>query len=173
MHSDDFARLRKRLGHAVDRVCPGWLCDKKDDLVQAGMMAVLRIVRRSEEKREFSSSYLRKVAYSALVDEIRRFRSRREVSLETTDEGAALRAETSSRLDPESLLAGRRIGNAIRRCLKQLVSPRELAVTLHLLGYRTDQIAGRMGWNQKRARNLVYRGLENLRECLRGKEVHL
>ena len=52
-----------------------------------------------------------------------------------------------------------------------MVEPRKLAVTLHLLGYKVPQIAKKMGWNPKRASNLVYRGLDGLRDCLRGMEL--
>ncbi len=76
-----------------------------------------------------------------------------------------------SRPSPERESFGREISAGIRKCLAQLVEPRKLAVTLHLLGYKVPQIAQKMGWNTKRASNLVYRGLDGLRDCLRAMEL--
>ena len=139
-----------------------------DDLIQAGMMAVMRIAKSREEVAGLSASYIRKVAYSAIVDEIRRVRSRSEIPLDTVSGGP--HEMHTDQPDPHRLLAAREIAAAIRRCLARLIEPRRLAVTLHLLGYAKPQIADRLGWNQKRARNLVFRGLENLRACLRESE---
>lgn len=168
-NADEYTRIRKKLLVAVHGVCPAWLRDREDDLVQAGMMAVMRIVSQRETDREFPASYLRKVAYSALVDEIRRQRSRKEIPLETTT-GEELPV-LESRPSPERESFGREISAGIRKCLEQLVKPRKLAVTLHLLGYKVPQIARKMGWNTKRASNLVYRGLDALRDCLRRMEL--
>ena len=68
--------------------------------------------------------------------------------------------------NPEQLLRGRETGQAIRDCLQGLIRPRKLAVTLHLQGHTVPEVARVLGWNVKRAENLVYRGLVDLRQCL-------
>jgi RNA polymerase sigma-70 factor (ECF subfamily) len=45
---------------------------------------------------------------------------------------------------------------------------RRTAVTLHLQGFRTGEVAAALGWTEKQAENLVYRGLADLRACLEG-----
>lgn len=169
MRSEDYEVLRQKLTVAVRSICPNWMRNCQDDLVQAGMMAVMRIDRRDEVERTFHASYLRKVAYSAVVDEIRRLRSRKEVPLETMEVKNA--SPPARSLDPGHRYEGRQIGVAIRKCLQQLIEPRRLAVTLHLLGHKQPQIAEQMGWTHKRASNLVFRGLQNLRACLSAMEV--
>lgn len=167
MRPEEYERLRARLVAAVRAVCPEWLSQGQEDLVQAGMMAIMRIAERREENRPLPASYLRKVAYSALVDEIRRVRSRKEIPLDTVNETTTVAAGAS----PERRYAAGQIATALRSCLTRLIEPRLQAVTLHLLGYKKPQIAERMGWNRKRASNLVFRGLENLRDCLRKMQV--
>lgn len=71
--------------------------------------------------------------------------------------------------DPESRSSGREMGRAIRRCLAELIRPRRLAVSLHLQGHRIKEVGELMGWSAKRAENLIYRGLADLRACLEGK----
>ena len=165
---DDLAAVRAALNRAVARVCPYWLADQADDLVQVALMRVMDVSRRAEGQIQFTSFYLRKAAYSAVVDEIRRRRRRQEVSL---DEGDAAPMLPSAGSNPEQRQAGREIGRAIRACLERLVAPRRLAATLHLQGHTVPEVCRLMGWSEKRAENLVYRGLADLRQCLAGKGV--
>ena len=37
---------------------------------------------------------------------------------------------------------------------------------LHLQGYHRDEIAGLLGWSEAKTRNLLYRGLDDLRALL-------
>src|SRR5690349_24779881 len=52
---EEFLQLRKDLVRAVDRVCPRWLKDRSDDLVQVALMRVMEIQRKKEGTAEFSS----------------------------------------------------------------------------------------------------------------------
>jgi predicted nucleic acid-binding protein len=69
---------------------------------------------------------------------------------------------------PEALRY-RQLARAIEECLKTLIRPRRLAVTLYLQGHRIKETARLLGWNEKRTENLIYRGREDLRECLQKK----
>jgi RNA polymerase sigma-70 factor (ECF subfamily) len=169
---DEYATIRGDLVRAVTRVCPAWLASRSDDLVQVALLRVLEVHRKSEGNAQLSPSYLRKVAYSALVDEIRRWRRRKEVPLETEDGGIDPAAERASgNPDPEERSGGREIGEAIRDCLGHMVGPRRSAVVLHLQGHSIPEVGKLMGWGDKKADNLVYRGMNDLRECLGSKGV--
>lgn len=172
LREDDYALIRGDLVRAVTRICPPWLASRSEDLVQVALMRVLEIQRRSEGNTRLASSYLRKVAYSALVDEIRRWRRRKEVPLETEDGGVDPAAERASgNPDPEESSGGREIGEAIRDCLGRMVGPRRSAVVLHLQGHSVPEIGRLLGWDGKKADNLVYRGMSDLRDCLGSKGV--
>src|SRR4051812_30821763 len=84
---EDDAELRAEISRAVRALCPRWLASRVDDLVQEAFLRIFELRRRSEQERELSSFYLKRVAYSALVDEIRRHERRRESSLEAEDGG--------------------------------------------------------------------------------------
>ena len=161
-----YARLRSDLLRAVNRVCPPWLHDRKEDLVQTALIRVLEVERRGEGKAEFSSLYLRKAAYSALVDELRRLRRRREVSL---DDENPLHGQADHSADPERISSAREVGSEIQVCLQRLVRPRRQAAILFLQGHSVPETGRLLGWSVKRAENLVYRGLADLRACLRAR----
>ena len=170
----DYAQLHRDLVRAVDRVCPRWMADRADDLVQVALMRVMEIQRKKEGTAELSGFYLKKVAYSAMIDEIRRLRRRQEVSLEgggEDEEEAVVYDPAAPTPDPERASAGRQIGRAIRDCLGRMVPPRRHAVTLNLQGHSVPEIGRLLGWTTKKAENLVYRGMSDLRGCLDGKGI--
>jgi RNA polymerase sigma-70 factor (ECF subfamily) len=166
LSEEDCARLRVQLARAVARVCPSWLSAQSDDIVQAALMRVVEILGAREGDEGLNSSYLWKVAYTATVDEIRRLRRRREVTLE---EGSVESTMASPQPGPEQARAGQEIGREVQDCLRRLVEPRRLAVVLHLQGHTGPEAARLLGWSEKRVENLIYRGLADLRRCLSAK----
>lgn len=166
----DVEGLRRQLVAAVRRTCPRWLAADADDLVQTALLRVLEIRRKREGEAEFSAFYLRRAAHSAVVDEIRRRRRRAEVPLDPEDGGEPSRPlESSSAPDPERMSESRELGRAITECLGRMIRPRKMAVALHLQGHRIKEVGGILGWNDKKAENLIYRGLADLRDCLEDK----
>ncbi len=163
------AALREALQRVVERVCPPWLSRYQDDLIQAVVLKVLEARGASGEGIEdIPSSYLYRAAHSALVDEIRRQRRRREVDFEAGGDAVELRVWE---WDPEREAASRQSGRAIRDCLQVMKVERRWAVTLYLLGNSVPESARALGWTRKRTENLVFRGLMNLRQCLLKKGV--
>jgi RNA polymerase sigma-70 factor (ECF subfamily) len=166
----DYAELRVEIVRAVRTLCPKWLASRAEDLVQVALMKILELRQRSEQDRELSSFYLKRVAYSALVDEIRRLERRRESPLETDDgEPLPLASESPG---PARQQESRELGEGIRDCLKGLLRQRQLAVTLYLQDVSVVDAAGMLGWDLKQTRNLTYRGLGDLRQCLQEKGFH-
>lgn len=161
--SGQYADLRARLARALRSICPYDLADQVDDLAQAAVIRLMNRQRQSEGEWQVNSSYVRKVAYTVLVDEIRRHRRRREESVENSESTTPFK---SIRPDPEQVVSGREIGRAIRRCLGELIESRRRAVTLYLQGHGVPEVARLLGWGVKKSENLVFRGMADLRYCL-------
>ena len=159
---EEAAELLTQLRRAVAQVCPYRQSAERDDVVQAAIVRILELRGRNPERRDLSFPYLRRVAYSAFIDDVRREQRRPETPMkpESEDQIAA------SNPCPERLSTGHEIGGGIRSCLAALIRPRRLAVTLHLQGHTVPEIGGILGWTTKRAENLVYRGMADLRQCL-------
>ena len=160
--------VRRTMERAVAAVCPRWLCDRREDIVQVAMMKALAATRKKgEQDRRVAGSYLWKVAYSATADEIRRHRARQaEVAMEAQ---ALERSSPAGSHDPASDQEAREFGEAIRDCMGRSAPDRRVAVQFHLLGHGLAEIESLTDWNAKKVRNLVYRGLAELRKCLGGK----
>jgi RNA polymerase sigma-70 factor (ECF subfamily) len=161
--------LRDALARAVRRQCPAWLRSDADDIAQ---VAVTRVMARAGEGNPgLSSFYLHKVAHSALVDEIRRRRRRREEALEfAAGPGEATRThEPLAHGDATNAVRLRELGEAVRGCLLAMKRERRLAVMLHLQEHTVPEAARILGWAAKSTENFVYRGLADLRRCLRTK----
>jgi RNA polymerase sigma-70 factor (ECF subfamily) len=162
--------LRRHVQRAVGRLCPSWLRNEQDDIVQLAMIRLYNLLERetAEGIGRASASYVWKTAFSVTVDEIRR-RSRRPETPLGDDEAAIVVPDAAP--DPEQNAMARELGEMIRGCLARLADERRAAVVLHLQGHTVGQVAALLGWSAKRAENLVYRGLADLRRCLASKGV--
>lgn len=143
---------------AVRRVCPRSLAQEAEDLVQESFIRLLKS-RKLETPGELSAAYLKKVAYSAVIDEIRR--RRRRPRAEGSEEELEAVGDLSMAPGEHSTL-----GHSLEVCLQKLQADRRQALTLHLLGYTGAEVAHMLGCNLKRAENLTLRGLAQLREHL-------
>ncbi len=164
--TNDVVALRRALSRAIDRACPAWLTQQREDIVQIAMTKVVAVVEGGKPLEDITRAYLARVAYHAVVDEIRR--QRRRQSMAALEDGVELRAVATDP-SPESAAAGRQVAGAIRDCLGRMARSRRLAVSLHLEGRGATEIANMFEWKRKQADNLVFRGMGDLRRCLADK----
>ena len=72
---------------------------------------------------------------------------------------------------PERSLASKELGVQLRDCLDRLHETRRRVLTLHLLGHTPAEAAERLDFNPKKVYNLIHRGLDDVRNCLKQKEL--
>jgi DNA-directed RNA polymerase specialized sigma24 family protein len=108
--------------------------------------------------------------YKAVVREtvraLRREQDRGEVPIEHAH--AEAMADQS---DAHAALERRELGDAIEACLGALAEDRARAVRGHLAGLDVAELMALYGWTYQRARNLVARGMADLRHALRARGV--
>jgi len=158
--------LRAELHERVTRYTPFWMKDAVDDIVQMAWLRLQQTIEKNEGDRALASQYAARVAYCVTVDEIRRRRRRHEVPVGETEDN--LRAEA---IDPARATHAREIGDAIETCLGGMLEGRRRAVALYLQGHSVPETGAFLGWNRKRADNMVFRGMEDLRRCLAEKGI--
>ncbi|KIG15192.1 RNA polymerase sigma-70 factor, group 3 [Enhygromyxa salina] len=150
------------------KVCPPDLAASADDIVQLAIIRVLAVLRARDRAGEGveppSASYLWKVAYTTTIDELRKMQSRERTRDHATGVVGPVEVPT-----PDGAVAASEVSAALRSCLGALHEDRRRAVVLHLQGHTVAETGGLLGWTRKRAENLIYRGLADLRRCLGNK----
>lgn len=165
------AEFGSLLRASVARVCRPGTGVVPEDVEQE---ARIRLWRALESEREIThpASYVVRVATTAAIDALRRVRARREDPLRTagtiedSGETRPLHALTAGSPGPEEEASGRELFRKVETVLSALALDRGQAVRLHLQGFSTEEIARLLAWSEPRARNLLYRGLKDLRTRL-------
>jgi RNA polymerase sigma factor (sigma-70 family) len=113
------------------------------------------------------ASYLHRTALSAAIDLLRRRRARRTdqtVSIEDED-------QVDEVSGPDRDLAESELAQRVEQAIDTIQLSRRPVVRMHLMGHSREEIARVMGWTPDKTRNLLYRGLAELRERLQAQGV--
>jgi RNA polymerase sigma factor (sigma-70 family) len=156
------------LRRTIVRVCPPQLGLSCDDIEQEARVSLWKALK-NEREIAFPVSYIRKVAISATLRAIRQAKARREESLPEEGEATALSApvHAAPAASPYAEAERGELRQKIAVALAGLAENRRLAVGLHLKGLTTAEIGKLLNWSEPKARNLVHRGLKDLRTSLR------
>lgn len=133
----------------------------QDDIAQEVFLALWKRLKR-EQPIEDPASYIFRVARREAIRVLMREASRRSQSLE--DEHVELPSPHAS---PLAALEARELGRAVEAALQQLPADRQRAARAHLIGLDAAEIGVLTGWPYNRVRNLVSRGMLDLRRILK------
>ncbi len=155
-----FGGLMRRAAHAR-----GLLEQDVDEVLQDIRIRLWKTRASDENLDALGASYLHRVAISAVIDFLRRRTARREDTLDSVM--ASEMVPLALRVAPVDSSASAELTHRLEAALGGLVPNRRLVVQLHLEGYERHEIAGMTGWTEAKVRNLLYRGLDDLRALLR------
>jgi RNA polymerase sigma-70 factor (ECF subfamily) len=139
-----------------------------DEVIQEVRIRLWKSVKEGEKIEGLPASYIYKTALSAAVDLLRRNRAKREEPLELVEDRPASVNAASPGHDLEQSELGEQIADAV----ETLSDARRPVVRMYLAGYERQEIADLLGWTEAKTRNLLYRGLADLRETLTTRGVH-
>lgn len=142
----------------------GLPAEEIDEILQDVRIRLWKAHPESENLERLGASYFVKVVSSAVIDRLRR-RRQQETSLDAVT-ALAVVPEALQVLPPD-VAEQNALAVRLEQALATLPRNRRLVVQLHLEGYGRDEMAGMTGWTEAKVRNLLYRGLEDLRERLR------
>ncbi len=157
------------LRQTIIRVCPQDMGLQFDEIEQD---ARLRLWRALESEREITdpASYLYRIAATATLDAIRRVKRKREEQMVTETDSEDIVPHTfiaNPMNEPDRKAERQELIDKIKGALAKLPDNRRTAVGLHLEGLTTQEIAEILEWSEPKARNLVYRGLHDVRQLLK------
>jgi RNA polymerase sigma-70 factor (ECF subfamily) len=140
-----------------------------DDLLQEVRIRLWRARETSEQIAGTPASYLHRVATTAALDMLRRRRARPAVSLE--EDVTATKMPKDARPLADARLESSEIGAIVSLAIGEITPSRQLVVRLYLSGYDREEVGELLGWSEAKVRNLLYRGLAELRERLTARGV--
>ena|ERR1044071_6830309 len=161
--SAEIEALCRRWAGIVDATAARYGLDgfDRDDLMQRVRVRVWRALERRPEAL-LEPGYGHAAATSAAIDIVRAQRGRRAASHLPLEAAESHLGTSANPADPAELLA------ALDSALGRLDQARRVAVRFHLSGTHARDIARMTGWTEARTRNLLYRGLADLKAVLEG-----
>ena len=166
----------KILRQTIVHFCPKDLGLQFTDIEQEAQLRLWRALLSEREIHDLAS-YLYRIAETTTLEAIRRVKTKREEQLRLAEEaeeeerGELLHLIADSRGSPECQAQRQELVSKLKAALARLPDNRRAAVELRLQEMTSQEIAHLTGWTEPKARNLVYRGLKDLREHLRAEGV--
>ena len=165
---EEFGVLLRR---AIVRFCPRDKGLQFDDIEQEARLRLWRALQCEREVTNYAS-YLYRIAATATIDALRRVQARHEEQLEIlvdqrTDEGEMMLLPAPVKDSPERLAESREAVDRVMSAVAKLPDAQRRAVGMYLQGMTSQDVADLMGWSEPKSRNLIYRGLKELRKSLR------
>jgi RNA polymerase sigma factor (sigma-70 family) len=117
-----------------------------------------------EQISRVPASYVYRTAVSAVLDMMRRRRTQRTEQMLSIDEPGMVVATTTN---PERELESSELVAQVARAIDTIPLSRRAVVRMYLAGHPREEIADLLGWSEAKTRNLLYRGLGDLRARLK------
>ena len=157
-----------RFGTMVRQVGRRYRLDESgvDEVMQEVRIRLWRARGTSEQVGETNTSYVYRTASTAALDILRRRRARQADRHDAIEDDRTATDLTARNPDPHAALEGTELADRVARAIDEIPASRRPPVRMHLAGYPREEIAKLMGWTEAKTRNLLYRGLADLRERL-------
>ncbi|MBN2199170.1 MAG: RNA polymerase sigma factor [Candidatus Aminicenantes bacterium] len=132
-----------------------------EDLYQEVRIKIWKVLR-SEKEIKCLTSYIRKIVDSTVIDQLRKLRREENVyNYELERKTAELKS-----IYANSFSRGKEFKDLVARAAESLIDTRKKVVKLFLLNMSIEEIADVFQWSRDKTRNLLYRGLSDLRKIL-------
>jgi RNA polymerase sigma-70 factor, ECF subfamily len=134
-----------------------------NELMQQVRIRLWQAQGTSEQISGVPASYVYRTAVSAVLDMMRRRRTQRTEQMLSIDEPGMMVATTAN---PERDLESSELVAQVARAIDSIPLSRRAVVRMYLAGHPREEIADLLGWSEAKTRNLLYRGLGDLRARL-------
>ncbi|MEN8163330.1 MAG: RNA polymerase sigma factor [Acidobacteriota bacterium] len=161
MNEEDFGHLVRQYSRlirsAVARIAGPSAAGICDDVEQNVLIALWQAMP-GEQIPDHPSSYIYRAAVRETIRAVRGLKQTSELGPD------ADKADLS--VSQDVIVEGKELGRAIRTTLSEIGPDRRRAVTAHLAGYDVKEIMAMFEWPYHKARNLIARGMADLRRKL-------
>ena len=137
-----------------------------DDLAQEIRIKIWQILE-DEKKIKNLASYIKKVVDSTVIDHLRKTSRDERIIIQEKQRRIAEQETYYAKDNPYEKDLRKIVGEAV----DTLLESRQKAVRLFLLNLSIKEIACAFKWSEHKTRNLLYRGLADLKKKLKEKSV--
>jgi len=137
-----------------------------DDISQEIKIKIWRLLH-SEKNIKNHASYIKKIVNSSVIDLLRKWKR---------DQGIML-AEKQKKVSeikkdyPIAISLEENLRDTVAEAVDSLIESRRKVVRLHLMDMTIEEISAYFNWSTDKTRNLLYRGLADLKNLLRNKDI--
>ncbi len=139
-----------------------------EDISQEVKIKIWKILEDEKKIKNFAS-YIRKVINSSVIDKLRKIKREKGIYIH---EKYKWISEQKSNYQNRILLNDN-TKKIIDGAIESLIKSRRKAVKLFLLNMTIEEIAIYLNWSKDKTRNLLYRGLSDLKKALKEKGFEL
>ncbi len=165
---DDFSSL---IRSAIRKTSPSVDQAQMEDIEQEVKIKIWKEILKTEKKILNLGSYIWKVTYTTTcrimktLSTERKFRWNQGDGLLNIDEKIASEKGSS----PNHHLENKELMEIVKESVDSLIESRRAVLKLYLIGMDQEEITEYFGWSEGKVRNLLSRGLEDLRNALQEK----
>ncbi len=141
-----------------------------EDVEQEVKVKIWKFLKKGKKVDNFPS-YIKRVAYTVTIDELRKMRKQNP----TSETISFKNIYSNSRMDelrntensPESQLEGQEILESLKKLIDSLGENRKQVLRLYLIGMSIEEICEFFDWDKTKVRHLLYRGIDDMKEKMK------
>lgn len=137
-----------------------------DDISQEIRIKIWRLLH-NEKNIKNRASYIKKIVNSSVIDLLRKWKR---------DEGIMF-VEKQKKVSeikkgyPVAISLEENLKSTVAEAINSLIESRRKVVRLHLMDMTIEEISAYFNWTTNKTRNLLYRGLADLKNLLKNKDI--
>jgi len=138
-----------------------------EDILQETRIKLWKIIY-SEKKIRNYASYIKKIVDTSVMDFLRKYKREEGIYFHEMNRKIC---EKNSFDDTDFLYEQSDLNDIVGKAIEGLIESRKKVVKLYLLNLSIEEIAFYFHWTPHKARNLLYRGLLDLKKILKEKKI--
>ena len=172
----EFDRTIENFSHliraAIRKTSPHLSPAEMDDIEQEVKISLWKEIRKSEKEIRNLGSYIWRVAFTTTCKMMKRATAQRRALVRSPDALPPREMERRGGADsPDYQFENKEMLEVVRTAVDSLIDSRRQVVSLFLDGMSADEITAYFGWSDGKARNLLSRGLADVRQALKERGI--
>lgn len=167
---DNFSHL---IRSAIRKTSPSIDQSDMDDIEQEVKIKIWKEIQKSEKEILNLGSYIWKVTYTTTCKIMKNLFAKRRIlfSRDKAAQNVEEKIVNGKTSPPNHQFETKEMLTIIRESVDSLLDSRRQVLKLYLLGMDSSEITDFLGWSEGKTRNLLSRGLSDLRENLKEKGI--